>query len=145
MGTYFFDTSALVKRYNQEPGTGQVDSLLDDESNDIVISSLAVIETVSAFRRKYNRDEITESEMDQSIGVFFRESLDDFVILPLAESLLTFSFHLILEDNLRTLDSLQLSTGLRIDNDLDSATFVTADERLADIGRGRGLDTIVPG
>lgn len=56
-GTYFFDTSALVKRYYEESGTDAVDSIIDD-GGAIVITSLSVIEAVSAFRRKQNTDDI---------------------------------------------------------------------------------------
>lgn len=144
MPTYFFDTSAIVKRYHAEPGTQRVDDILDAGESDIIVSSLLIVETVSAFRRKYNMNEVSESEMNELIGIFFREVLSDFVIVPLHESLLTFTFDLILEDDLRTLDSLQLSVGLSIDNELEDTTFVTADGDLADIATERGLPTIVP-
>lgn len=103
-----------------------------------------MIESVSAFRRKYNRGEISESEMEQLIGVFFREALDRFVILPMEESLLNSSFELVLQDDLRTLDSLQLSAGLSLAREVDDVVFVTADEELADIGERHGLETLVP-
>lgn len=144
MGTYFFDTSALVKRYHEEDGTEQVDEMLDDEDADVLLSSLTVVESVSAFRRKHNRREISESEMEQLVGVFFREALDDFVIIPLEESLLRFSFELVLQDDLRTLDSLQLSAGLSLAEQLNDVVFVTADEELATVGEDYGLETIVP-
>ena len=73
MTTYFFDTSALVKRYHEERGTDRVDAILDEEGTEVLISSLTVVESVSAFRRKYNRSEVSESEMNQLISVFFRE------------------------------------------------------------------------
>lgn len=144
MSSYFFDTSALVKRYHEEEGTGTVDEILDREGVDVLISSLTVIETVSAFRRKYNRGEISESEMEQLISVFFREALDEFVILPMEESLLNFSFELVLEDDLRTLDSLQLSVGLSLAQEVEEIVFVTADEALAETGKRHDLETVVP-
>jgi len=144
METYFFDTSALVKRYHEEQGTERVDEILDDEETEILISSLTVIESVSAFRRKHNRGDVTESEMQQLLSVFFREALDEFVIIPLEESLLTFSFDLVLEDDLRTLDSLQLSAGLSITEEMSDIQFATADTDLADVARERGLATVVP-
>lgn len=63
MTLHFFDTSALVKRYYDEPGTAIVDELIESDAS-VVSSSLSIIETVSAFRRKYNRDEITEDAMN---------------------------------------------------------------------------------
>lgn len=83
MAILFFDTSALVKRYYEEPGTPKVDRLIEGEDT-VAISSLSIIETVSAFRRKYNREQITEAKMNQLLGKFFDEALTDFVILPTA-------------------------------------------------------------
>jgi predicted nucleic acid-binding protein len=144
VSSYFFDTSALVKRYHEEEGTDSVDEILDQDGVEVLISSLTVIETVSAFRRKYNRGEISESEMEQLISVFFQEALDEFVILPLEESLLNFSFELVLEDDLRTLDSMQLSAALSLAQEMEDLVFVTADEDLAKIGKRHTLETVVP-
>lgn len=143
MGVYFFDTSALVKRYYEEPGTETVDGLIESNES-VVISSLSIIETTSAFRRKYNRDEMTEEEMTALLSEFFTEALEDFIIVPLEESLLQFSFSLVLDDDLRTLDSLQLSAALSLDTDEESPVFVCADSDLAAMAADRGLETIVP-
>lgn len=121
-----------------------MDDILERENARILISSLTVVEAVSAFRRKDNRDDVSASEMEELIGGFFREALNEFVIVPVEESLLRFTFDLVLEDDLRTLDSLQLSAALSLSRTLDDVAFVTADEDLADIGEKRGLDTIVP-
>lgn len=105
----------------------------------MIVSSLAVLETVSAFRRKYNIGDVDESKMLALVGAFFRESLDDFVIVSLEESRIRFSFDLILDDDLRTLDSLHLSTGMVVSEEVGDLTFVTADEDLASIAAKRGL------
>jgi len=42
-----------VKRYHEEEGTGYIDRLFDSRDK-IVISSLTVTETVSAFKKKEN-------------------------------------------------------------------------------------------
>ncbi len=47
---YFFDTSALVKRYVQETGSDLVDKAFE-EANQIIVSAITRIETLSAFRR----------------------------------------------------------------------------------------------
>jgi len=110
----------------------------------VIVSSLALVETVSAFRRKCNLGDLDEWEMMALVGEFFRESLQDFVVLPLEESLIGFSFDLVLDDDLRTLDSLQLSAGLVVAEELDNVTFVTSDEDLATVASGRGLDVEIP-
>ena len=144
MGRLFFDTSALVKRYHEEDGTGTVDTLMKDDSTEVAITSLAVIETVSAFRRKRNRDEIDEDAVDRLLSAFFDEALADFAILPMDESLTAFSFDLVLEDDLRTLDSLQLSAALAIATADSTLTFVCADSDLVSVADSRGLATVNP-
>lgn len=144
MAPFLLDTSALVKRYHDEPGTERVDDLLETEGNEIYITSLTVIESVSAFRRKYNRGDVTENQMNRLVSAFFQEALEDFVILPLEESLLTFSFDLVLDDDLRTLDSLQLSAALTLSKEVDTLTFVTSDAELASVGSQRDLQTLQP-
>lgn len=47
MPRLFFDTSALVKRYYEE-GSETVDELVEAEGNEVVITSLSVVETASA-------------------------------------------------------------------------------------------------
>ena len=142
MSVYFFDTSALVKRYYHEAGTEQVDTLIEGD-NTIVITSLSVIEIASAFRRKYNRGELTRDEVDGLLTHFFEEALETFQLLPLEESFLEFSFELILEDDLRTLDSLQLSAALSLPNETE-LIFVCADSDLVATAKGYGLETINP-
>ena len=144
MAVFFFDTSALVKRYYSEKGTGAVDEIIETDQNRVVISSLSIIETVSAFRRKHNRGELSEEAMDGFLSSFFQEALEEFLILPLEESILQFSFELILEDDLRTLDSLQLSAALSIEPEVEDLTFVCADFDLVSIAQKRGLSTVNP-
>lgn len=143
MELLFFDTSALVKRYYEESDTARVDELIEGDET-VVITSLTVIETISAFRRKYNRTEISDDAVNDLLAAFFEEALAEFVILPMEESIQQFSFDLILEDDLRTLDSLQLSAALSITTDDTAVHFVTADSELASVVRTRGLAAINP-
>jgi predicted nucleic acid-binding protein len=143
MEVFFFDTSALVKRYYKEPGTDPVDDMVEDERS-VVITSLTVIETISAFRRKYNREDLNEQDVNSLLAAFFEEALDDFVILPLEESIQQFSFDLILEDDLRTLDSLQLSAALSLVAEDTDVVFVSADKELVTVAERRGLQVLNP-
>ena len=144
MAVFFFDTSALVKRYYSEKGTDAVDEIIETDQNCVVISSLSIIETVSAFRRKHNRGELSKEAMDGLLSSFFQEALEEFLILPLEESILQFSFELILEDDLRTLDSLQFSTAISIEPEIEDFRFVCTDSDLVSIAQKRGLSTVNP-
>ena len=143
MALLYFDTSALVKRYYEEPGTEAVDALIEGDDT-VVISSLSVVETVSAFRRKYNRTGISEPRVNDLLSAFFEEALTKFVIVPMAESVLQLAFTLVLDGDLRTLDSLQLSTALGLDTDDELLRFVTADAELAAAAEANGLPVSNP-
>ncbi len=63
MAAYFFDTSALVKRYATETGTAWVTSLLDPAAgNRIYVARITGVETVSALTRKKRGNHITAAE-----------------------------------------------------------------------------------
>jgi hypothetical protein len=49
MARYFFDTSALVKRYHAESGSSEVRRLLTEPGADCLISRLATVEMLSGF------------------------------------------------------------------------------------------------
>lgn len=140
----FFDTSALVKRYADEAGTETVDQLVDGSEETIVVTSLSVIEIASAFRRKYNRGEITETQRDGLLVSFFEEATDRFVLVPVDEQMFENAFDLVLEDDLRTLDSLQLAAAVSLPTPNPEITFVCADKDLIEIAAHQGLSTNNP-
>lgn len=140
----FFDTSALVKRYADEQGTQVVDQLIETPENTIVITSLSVIEIASAFRRKHNRGEISEQKRDSLLVSFFEEATERFTVIPVDESIFETAFDLVLDDDLRTLDSLQLAAALSLPTPNPDITFVCADEALVDAAEQHGVATNNP-
>jgi predicted nucleic acid-binding protein len=76
------------------------------------------------------------------LSEFFEEALDEFAIVPLEEPITEYSFDLILEEDLRTLDSLQLSTALSVDS--GGMVFVSADRKLNKVANECGLKTRNP-
>lgn len=53
MTTYFFDSSALLKRYIREAGSNWTLKITDpNEKHDIVISQITIVEVNSGFARK---------------------------------------------------------------------------------------------
>lgn len=114
MKYYFFDASALVKRYHEEKGTKSVDKIFDSKDKVILISSLTIVEIVSAFNKKKNRREITKTDFEFLVSRFFSDALENFVILELEDLNIKKSIELVLKHNLRTLDSIQLSSAISL-------------------------------
>ena len=140
----FFDTSAVVKRYADERGTQTVDQLIETPENTIIITSLSVIEIASAFRRKYNRGDITKEKRDNLLVSFFEEATERFTVIPVDERIFESAFALVLNDDLRTLDSLQLAAAVSLPTPNPDITFVCADKELVDVAAQHGLATNNP-
>lgn len=106
---------------------------------------LSVIEIASAFRRNHNRGKISEEKRDGLLASFFEEAADRFTIVSIDESSFENAFDLVLEDDLRTLDSLQLAAALELPPPNPEITFVCADKKLNTVANRHGLSTNNPG
>jgi predicted nucleic acid-binding protein len=126
--TYFFDTSALLKRYHHEPGSAKVDALLSQPQGSFVISSITLTEFTSAFVRKFHQRIIKRITLKHVLSQFSKDILTDFWIIDLERHHVMRSSALILKHNLRTLDALHLAVLLSLKT-LKPA-FVCADQRL---------------
>jgi len=62
MTFYFFDTSALVKRFHVEAGSSKVASILAEADSSHLISRLGLVEAVSAFALKVRDGQILASD-----------------------------------------------------------------------------------
>lgn len=110
---YFFDTSALVKRYHNEHGTDIIDAAF---SKDVVklISDLSVIEFHSAFAKKARMGVITEEDFRETAKVMATDVREGVIqVVAFEEEEKEEAISLIeaygVSKNLRTLDALQLA------------------------------------
>ena len=149
MGGYFFDTSALVKRYRPEEGTDAVDSVFADEGAVHVISRLGIVETVSAFALKVRTGELEIADYTVArkkfLGDIGQRNLQVVRLLVAhfrnAERLIDRHGRL---RRIRTLDALQLSVALDLHQHGRVETFVCADAPLCEIASLEGLATLNP-
>jgi uncharacterized protein len=149
MPRYFFDTSALVKRYHAESGTPEVLRLLAEPAAECLISRLSTVEMLSGFAGKVR----TGVFSTDAFAVLRRQFLADVkrrVIWParivnahyqLASTLI--SRHGMTRQ-LRTLDAIQLAVALRLHQTAPLDRFVCADQRLCDIAAFEGLAVFNP-
>lgn len=142
MKFYFFDTSALVKRYHSEKGTENIDRIFAENDKAIVISSISITEIVSALNRKKEEKIISKEDLDAALSKFFHDAIKDFLVLELDEEHIKDSITLVLKRNLRTLDSLQLAVALGL-KEL-KPVFVCADKKLVSVAEKEGLKAINP-
>lgn len=142
MKFYFFDTSALIKRYHAEKGTESIDRIFSEEDIAIVISSICITEMVSAMNRKKEDKTISKNDLDAALSRFFQDAIKEFLILELDDGHIKDSVALVLKHGLRTLDSLQLSVAIGLRE--SKPIFVCADNKLVSVAEKEGLKAINP-
>lgn len=170
MTVYFFDSSALYKRYVYEPGSGWVRARCSKrgDENIVIISQIARIEIIAALYRMGRLTGQQPALVDAAVAEFeqhlarsrpSRKRIDrPYRIIPLTESIVEMASALrrkyrdLTPHPLRTLDALQLASALvsrrlladSSQSEIESVTFVTADARLLAITALEGFQTENP-
>ena len=160
MPAYFFDSSALVKRYHRELGTSWVQAVCEPRTHPpLHISELAHVEVVAALRRVGRIDGLHVSAVDAMIRRFERHialsaptrSIPLYRIVSGASSVFALAAALCNQywrvdpSPLRSLDAIQLASALAARAALaGELTFVTADARLTAIAHLEGFVTVNP-
>jgi predicted nucleic acid-binding protein len=141
----FFDTSALVKYFHEEPGSARVITLIEEDRRAVRISALARVEFVSAIHRKRREGLLSQAQLQQALSGF-EEVLQTFHIDPLVPPVVEKVDALIrsygAQKALRTLDALHLATFVLYAG--ADSPFVVADDRLYDVAQEEGIATIHP-
>jgi predicted nucleic acid-binding protein len=149
MGQYYFDTSALVKRYRPERGTADVDRLISERGSSFCISRLTIIETVSALALKVRSRALSIDVYAAIRKMFLSEVVEG--TLQVARLLVTHyrNAERLVDQHgttrrIRTLDALQLSIALDLYEKDVIDHFVGADEVLCEIASLEGLRFVNP-
>jgi hypothetical protein len=135
--TYYLDTSALVKRYHPERGTGYLDTVFAEPDATFIIASITIAELTSAIVRKHEEGDISRESLLLTLSKFSEELITDFWILDIERQHIHDAQQLILRHRLRTLDSLQLSL-LLVTRGL-SPVFLCSDTRLLAAAKAEGI------
>lgn len=146
MPAYFFDASAIVKRYLREAGSEWVRQILVREQPRIFISSLSGVEVLAAIMRKGRSGETRPPERDKALRAFRREFTTNYALVPPVPMVIHKAMDLLLTHPLRAYDAVQLASAFALPPSPHGATltFVSADERLLSITRTFGFATENP-
>ena len=146
---YFFDSSVLAKLFHPEQGSDKVIEIFADRRNRAFTSRLAMVELTPVAGVKVRTGTITP----EKAATFFSdvaESADSqrFIIQRIldedyrqAQTLLA---QYTQQHSLRTLDSLQLASAIRLRARANMGYFVTSDRTLAKVAMLEGLAVIIP-
>jgi len=140
----YLDSSALVKRYIQEPGSDAMDRLLSDHPY-AATSRLAYPEILSALSRKQKARDFSIRTLGGLIKAF-ESDWGKLFILEFDDELLPIIKKTIHQHAIRGADSVHLASALWLRSVLkEDVVFACADARLLDAARAERLVPYDPG
>lgn len=139
----YLDTSALVKRFVEEPGSAFVDDLWL-RGGPAATARVAAAEAHAAFARRWRERSISERDFLRLRRDFDRDWAS-LVRLDVTEDVVRRVRDLVRRHPLRGYDAVHLAAALELASELRlPVTFVTADERLGGAARRERLAVIDP-
>ena len=149
MAAYFFDSSALVKRYVAERGSAEVTRLVDPRGgNESCICEVAIVEVMAAMARRGRRGEIETETLNAAIGEFRAEVNSIFYVVSVNRRLIDRAAELAESLALRAYDAIQLASALEVQEVGFAAginvTLVSSDQELNDAAARMGIVVIDP-
>lgn len=129
-----FDSSSFAKRYIAEPGSEEVDAILQSASQ-LGLSILCAPEIISALARRLREGRLPHKAYQQAKAQLAAD-LGDAVILALTPAVVAEAIRLLEEHPLRAMDALHVAGALVWIADL----FVTSDQRQLAAARGIGMN-----
>ena len=149
MAVYFVDTSALGKRYVNEPGTRWVRGWIRQSAgNNILIAEVAMVEMFSLIARREFQQDISLTSANRRRQAFLYHAANDYDVIQVTHQTFIQSRDLVTRHaafGLRTLDALQLACALTARNVIGhSIDFISADAKLLKAAAAEGFTTDDP-
>lgn len=150
MPAYYFDSSALVKRYPQETGSSWVIGVSDPAAgNEVFISIATGAELAAALTRKCLMGQMTSQSSSAAIVAFKQHFIGSYNVASLTMDIIDQAMKLAEAHGLRGYDSIQLATALAVKAELMAAgvgnfVFVSADSDLNTAATAEGLSVDDP-
>ena len=144
MPYYYFDSTALVKRYSMERGTRIVNKLMVKRGKVAILPTWTVTELYSAFSNPAQQGELTRDDCYSVIHKFERESAQGLFqfIVPTMQTYLSTKELMMEYPGLRTQQVLHLALALELKP--LRLTVVSADTQLLSASKTAGLHIINP-
>lgn len=115
MPVFFFDSSALVKRYVHETGTTWVVGVTGSAAgNRIRIARITGVEVVSAITRRARAGSISVADATAALTLFRHDFLNSFTVVDIQASLISEAMQLAERYALRGYDAVQLAAALDV-------------------------------
>lgn len=148
MAAYFFDTSALVKRYASETGTAWVFRLVRPATaNRLYLTRITGAEVVSALTRRERAGRLGGRATTKALARFEREFANRYAAIEVSAKLVSGAMKLARTYALRGYDAVQLAAALEVHHPRSAAEagaliLICADDALnaAAVAEGLAVD-----
>ena len=148
MPIYYLDTSAIVKRYRNEPGTETIDRLFDDPQPEsrFYTSFLTTLELTSSILRLARGAQISRIMADSVLARFRQDSQGAIRVWPLTDAIVNGAVAVVEQHLLRSADAIHLATaasifGLAPDSE---RVLVSSDQELLAAAIQSGMGVVNP-
>jgi uncharacterized protein len=136
----YLDTSALVKRYFEEPHSIEVAEQWQ-KADEIATSSVAYAEALASFHRK-SREAALDAETLDTISNNFRSDWQTLIRIQVTDELNTYVDRALAAHALRGFDAIHLASAMILrESFLESLLFICFDQRLTQAAKSEGIKT----
>ena len=145
VNAFFWDSSALAKRYVAETGTAWVQATTHlSARNANIVARITWVEVQSALARRRREGSLTPAQVSRAMRAFRYDWNGQYRVVDLDQPLVELAGQLVSRHALRAYDAVQLAPAQRIQSAFAAVeappfTFLTADDRLLGIARAEGL------
>lgn len=142
MAVYFFDSSALVKRYAQETGTAWVQTLAAQHYS--FLARVTEVEVIAAIERRKRGRTLTSSDAAAATASFRAHLATDYAMVDISRPLIKAAADLAEMHGLRAYDAVQLAAALQVEKErrafnMPGLILVSADLALNAAATAEGL------
>jgi predicted nucleic acid-binding protein len=146
---YFFDSSALAKRYHPEAGTPEVDKIFRTPGIQVRISRLTVVEIPSVFAIKVRTQFIGREDARLLVRQFQEDIVaQKFLVTAIREQEFAVAERLLeqyaFDRRLRALDAIQIAVALGLKSQGLVGQFVAADKVVCEVASLEGFAVLNP-
>jgi predicted nucleic acid-binding protein len=114
MAAYFFDSSALAKRYVTERWTAWVQALIDSSAgNEIYVAQITVVELISAITRRQRAGDLTLAAAAGALADLRSDFASQYSVLQITASLIAQAGTMAEKHALRGYDAVQVAAALQ--------------------------------
>jgi predicted nucleic acid-binding protein len=142
---YYVDSSALVKRYINEPGSGWMRAICDLAAGHLfAVAHIGLVEVAAALGAKHRQGVLEAYAYEGLLHDLWRDGQDQYWLIKVNQQVIKSAIELTRRQKLRGYDAVHLACGLLVNQQLmerglPAPILLSSDLALLQAGRDEGL------